>query len=105
MELGVWFGQRSRRMAGAKWQCLLLGRAVVIADALFGAGGMPTIQNRAVSGSIVHTHAGDDSAGKIWGIEGINILSAFMKAELGLVQFVKELPRERKFLLRKMQDH
>ncbi len=31
-----------------------------------------------------------------------------MKAEPGLVQFVKELPREqleRKFLLRKMQDH
>ncbi|MGC2580128.1 MAG: hypothetical protein WA376_21360 [Terrimicrobiaceae bacterium] len=35
-------------------------------------------------------------------------LEAFMKAESGLVQFVKELPREqleRKFLLRKMQDH
>jgi hypothetical protein len=35
-------------------------------------------------------------------------LEAFMKAEPGLVQFVKELPREqleRKFLLRKMQDH
>jgi hypothetical protein len=34
-------------------------------------------------------------------------LEAFMKAEPGLVQFVKELPREqleRKFLLRKMQD-
>jgi hypothetical protein len=34
-------------------------------------------------------------------------LEAFMKAESGLVQFVKELPREqleRKFLLRKMQD-
>jgi hypothetical protein len=34
-------------------------------------------------------------------------LDAFMKAESGLVQFVKELPREqleRKFLLRKMQD-
>ena len=33
-------------------------------------------------------------------------LEAFMKAEPGLVQFVKELPREqleRKFLLRKMQ--
>ncbi len=35
-------------------------------------------------------------------------LDAFMKAEPGLVQFVKDLPREqleRKFLLRKMQDH
>ena len=35
-------------------------------------------------------------------------LEAFMKAEPGLVQFVKDLPREqleRKFLLRKMQDH
>jgi hypothetical protein len=35
-------------------------------------------------------------------------LEAFMKAEPGLVTFVKELPREqleRKFLLRKMQDH
>ena len=35
-------------------------------------------------------------------------LEAFMKAEPGLVQFVKELPREqleRKFLVRKMQDH
>ena len=34
-------------------------------------------------------------------------LDAFMKAEPGLVQFVKDLPREqleRKFLLRKMQD-
>jgi hypothetical protein len=34
-------------------------------------------------------------------------LEAFMKAEPGLVQFVKDLPREqleRKFLLRKMQD-
>ncbi len=34
-------------------------------------------------------------------------LEAFIKAEPGLVQFVKELPREqleRKFLLRKMQD-
>jgi hypothetical protein len=27
-----------------------------------------------VSKSIVHTHAGDDSDGKIWGIEGLNIL-------------------------------
>jgi len=27
-----------------------------------------------VSKSIVHTHAGDDSDGKMWGIEGINIL-------------------------------
>jgi hypothetical protein len=35
-------------------------------------------------------------------------LEAFIKAEPGLVQFVKELPREqleRKFLLRKMQDY
>ena len=35
-------------------------------------------------------------------------LEDFMKAEPGLVKFVKELPREqleRKFLLRKMQDH
>ena len=34
-------------------------------------------------------------------------LEAFMKAEPGLVRFVKELPREqfeRKFLLRKMKD-
>jgi hypothetical protein len=34
-------------------------------------------------------------------------LEAFMKAETGLVQFVKDLPREqleRKFLLRKMRD-
>ena len=34
-------------------------------------------------------------------------LEAFMKAEPGLVQFIKELPREqleRKFLLRKMHD-
>lgn len=34
-------------------------------------------------------------------------LNAFIKAEPGLVQFVKELPREqleRKFMLRKMQD-
>jgi hypothetical protein len=34
-------------------------------------------------------------------------LDAFMKAEPGLVQFVKDLPREqleRKFLLRKLQD-
>ena len=29
---------------------------------------------------IVHTHAGDDSDGKIWGIEGVNIL--FMLAGL-----------------------
>ena len=27
-----------------------------------------------MSKSIVHTHAGDDSDGQIWGIEGINIL-------------------------------
>ena len=27
-----------------------------------------------MSKPIVHTHAGDDSDGKIWGIEGINIL-------------------------------
>jgi hypothetical protein len=27
-----------------------------------------------VSNSIVNTHAGDDSDGQIWGIEGINIL-------------------------------
>jgi len=27
-----------------------------------------------VSKAIVHTHAGDDSDGKIWGIEGLNIL-------------------------------
>ena len=27
-----------------------------------------------MSKAIVHTHAGDDSDGKIWGIEGINIL-------------------------------
>jgi hypothetical protein len=27
-----------------------------------------------VSKAIVHTHAGDDSDGKIWGIEGVNIL-------------------------------
>ncbi|MGA7213721.1 MAG: hypothetical protein WBX20_05880 [Terrimicrobiaceae bacterium] len=35
-------------------------------------------------------------------------LEAFLEAEPGLVKFVKELPREqleRKFLLRKMQDH
>ena len=35
-------------------------------------------------------------------------LETFMKAEPGLVQFVKELPHEqfeRKFLLRKMQDN
>ena len=35
-------------------------------------------------------------------------LETFIKAEPGLVQFVKELPREqleRKFLLRKMQDN
>ncbi|MEY2905964.1 MAG: hypothetical protein RLZZ408_435, partial [Verrucomicrobiota bacterium] len=34
-------------------------------------------------------------------------LEAFMKSEPGLVEFVKQLPREqleRKFLLRKMQD-
>jgi hypothetical protein len=34
-------------------------------------------------------------------------LEAFMKAEPGLIEYVKELPRdqlERKFLLRKMQD-
>jgi multisubunit Na+/H+ antiporter MnhB subunit len=30
--------------------------------------------------SIVHTHAGDDSDGKIWGIEGMNLL--FMLAGL-----------------------
>ena len=30
--------------------------------------------------NIVHTHAGDDSDGKIWGIEGLNIL--FMLAGL-----------------------
>ena len=27
-----------------------------------------------MSKAIVHTHAGDDSDGKIWGIEGLNIL-------------------------------
>jgi hypothetical protein len=27
-----------------------------------------------VSKSVVHTHAGDDSDGKLWGIEGVNIL-------------------------------
>ena len=27
-----------------------------------------------MSKTIVHTHAGDDSDGKIWGIEGLNIL-------------------------------
>ena len=27
-----------------------------------------------MSKAIVHTHAGDDSDGKIWGIEGVNIL-------------------------------
>ena len=27
-----------------------------------------------MSKAIVHTHAGDDSDGKIWGIEGMNIL-------------------------------
>lgn len=27
-----------------------------------------------MSKGIVHTHAGDDSDGKIWGIEGVNIL-------------------------------
>lgn len=33
-----------------------------------------------MSKGIVHTHAGDDSDGKIWGIEGVNIL--FMLAAL-----------------------
>jgi len=33
-----------------------------------------------MSKGIVHTHAGDDSDGKIWGIEGVNIL--FMLAGL-----------------------
>lgn len=33
-----------------------------------------------MSRGIVHTHAGDDSDGKIWGIEGVNIL--FMLAGL-----------------------
>lgn len=27
-----------------------------------------------MSKAIIHTHAGDDSDGKIWGIEGLNIL-------------------------------
>lgn len=27
-----------------------------------------------MSKGIIHTHAGDDSDGKIWGIEGVNIL-------------------------------
>ena len=27
-----------------------------------------------MSKSVVHTHAGDDSDGKLWGIEGVNIL-------------------------------
>jgi hypothetical protein len=31
-------------------------------------------QNRPVSKVVVQTHAGDDSDGKIWGIEGMNIL-------------------------------
>ena len=53
---------------------LLLGLAVVIADALFQAGGMPTITNRKMSKPVINTHAGDDSDGKLWGIEGINIL-------------------------------
>ena len=53
---------------------LLLGLAVLIAEALFNAGGMPTIQIAPMSQAIVHTHAGDDSDGKIWGIEGLNIL-------------------------------
>ncbi|HEY5741133.1 MAG TPA: hypothetical protein VIS99_01220 [Terrimicrobiaceae bacterium] len=33
-----------------------------------------------MSPSIINTHAGDDSDGKLWGIEGINIL--FLLAEL-----------------------
>jgi hypothetical protein len=33
-----------------------------------------------MSKAIVHTHAGDDSDGKIWGLEGVNIL--FMLAGL-----------------------
>ncbi|MBE2204076.1 MAG: hypothetical protein IAE94_07050 [Chthoniobacterales bacterium] len=33
-----------------------------------------------MSKGIVHTHAGDDSDGKIWGLEGVNIL--FMLAGL-----------------------
>ena len=53
---------------------LLLGLAVLIAEALFNAGGMPTIPITPMSKPIVQTHAGDDSDGKIWGIEGINIL-------------------------------
>ena len=27
-----------------------------------------------MSGPVINTHAGDDSDGKLWGIEGINIL-------------------------------
>ncbi len=53
---------------------LLLGLAVLIAEALFNAGGMPTIPISQMSKAIVQTHAGDDSDGKIWGIEGMNIL-------------------------------
>ena len=33
-----------------------------------------------MSPSVINTHAGDDSDGKLWGIEGINIL--FLLAEL-----------------------
>ena len=47
--------------------------AVLIAEALFNAGGMPTIKSPGEQ-AIVQTHAGDDSDGKIWGIEGMNIL-------------------------------
>ena len=50
---------------------LLIGLAVVIADALFqGCRRFQSEDERPVS----VTHAGDDSDGKLWGTEGINIL-------------------------------
>ena len=54
---------------------LLLGLAVVIADALFQCGWNANDPNRsAEQARSFRPHAGDDSDGKMWGIEGINIL-------------------------------
>lgn len=47
-----------------------------------------------MSKPVIHTHAGDDSDGKIWGIEGINILFilAGVLASVGLTLMLFRQP-------------
>jgi hypothetical protein len=37
-----------------------------------------------MSRGVIHTHAGDDSDGQIWGVEGVNILFLLAGALLGI---------------------